>query len=191
VDLPNASITVVHRSDSSGTTWVWSDFLSSVSPSWSSTVSRGTSLHWPAGTGAEHNEGVADVVKNTPNSIGYVELTYAIQNQLAFAAVRNRAGEFIHADLENVEEAARQDGGPGALPGGLINAPGKSAYPIVSFTWLVFPIQARDSATRDSLMDLLRWILVSGQKSCSALGYAPLPRAIAEQQLRILNNNPQ
>ena len=190
VDLPNAPISVVHRSDSSGTTWVWSDFLSSMSTAWSSTVSRGTALHWPVGTGAEHNEGVASLVKNTPNSIGYVELTYAIQNQLAFAAVRNRAGEFIHADLVNVEEAAKQDGRPGALPGSLINSPGKSAYPIVSFTWLVFPIPARDSATRDSLLDLLRWILTYGQKSCAALAYAPLPREIAEQQLRILNNNP-
>jgi len=191
VDLPDAPTSVVHRSDSSGTTWVWSDFLSTMSPAWSSSVSRGTSLHWPVGTGAEHDEGVADLVKNTPNSIGYVELTYAIQNQLAFAAVRNRAGEFIHADLDNVEEAAKLAGGPGALPGSLINAPEKSAYPIVSFTWLVFPIQARDSATRDSLMDLWRSILTSGQKSCSALGYAPLPREITEQQLRILNKNPQ
>jgi phosphate transport system substrate-binding protein len=161
-----------------------------MNPSWSSSVSRGTSLHWPVGTGAEYNEGVASLVRNTPNSIGYVELAYAIQNQLAFAAVRNRAGEYIHAGLENVEEAAKQDGGPGALPGSLINSPGKSAYPIVSFTWLVFPIEVRDSATRDSFMDLLRWILVSGQESCSALGYAPLPREIAEQQLRILNSNP-
>jgi phosphate transport system substrate-binding protein len=189
VDLPDAPIAVVHRSDSSGTTWVWSDFLSTVSTAWSSSVSRGTSLHWPVGAGAEHNEGVADLVKKTPNSIGYVELTYAIQNQLSFAAVRNPAGEYIHADLENVEEAAKLADGPGALPRSLINAPGKSAYPIVSFTWLVFPMQARDSATHESLLDLLRWILVSGQKSCSALGYAPLPRQLAEQQLRILNNN--
>jgi phosphate ABC transporter phosphate-binding protein len=191
VNLPDVPISVVHRSDSSGTTWVWSDFLATMSPAWSSSVSRGTSLHWPIGTGAEHNEGVADLVKNTPNSIGYVELTYAIQNQLAFAAVRNRAGEYIHADLDNVEEAAKLADGPGALPRSLINAPGRSAYPIVSFTWLVFPIQARDRATRDSLLDLLRWILVSGQKSCSALGYAPLPREITEQQLRILNDPPK
>jgi phosphate ABC transporter phosphate-binding protein len=190
LDLPDVPISVVHRSDSSGTTWVWSDFLATMSPAWSSSVSRGTSLHWPVGTGAEHNEGVAALVKNTPNSIGYVELTYAIQNQLAFAAVRNRAGDYIHADLDNVEEAAKLADGPGALPRSLINAPGKSAYPIVSFTWLVFPIQARDSATRESLMDLLRWILTSGQKSCSALGYAPLPREITEQQLRILSNHP-
>ncbi len=190
IDLPDAPISVLHRSDSSGTTWVWSDFLATMSPAWSSSVSRGTSLHWPVGTGAEHNEGVADLVKKTPNSIGYVELTYAIQNQLSFAAVRNPAGEYIHADLENVEEAAKLGDGPGALPRSLINAPGKSAYPIVSFTWLVFPMQARDSATHESLLDLLRWILVSGQRSCSALGYAPLPRQIAEQQLRILNNNP-
>ena len=146
--------------------------------------------HWPVGTGAEYNDGVANLVRKTPDSIGYVELTYAIQNQLAFAAVRNRAGEFIHADLESVEEAARQHGAPGALPADLIDSPGKSAYPIVSFTWLVFPVHARDAATQDSLIDLLRWILTSGQKSCAALAYAPLPREIAEQQLRILNNNP-
>jgi phosphate transport system substrate-binding protein len=188
-DLPDAPISVIHRSDSSGTTWVWSDFLSKMSPSWSASVNRGTSLNWPVGTAAEHNEGVAALVRKTPNSIGYVELTYAIQNQLAMAAIRNRAGEFIHADLESVEEAARQDGGA-KLPAGLIDSPGKSTYPIVSFTWLVFAVQARDSATRDSLMDLLRWILTSGQKSCAALAYAPLPREIAEQELRMLNNNP-
>lgn len=184
VKLPDLPIVVVHRSDGSGTTWVWSDFLSASSPAWAGAVSRGTTLQWPVGVGVERNDGVAETVRKTPGSIGYVELTYAIQNEMTFAAVKNRAGAFIHADLESVLEAARTSKGTG-----LINASGKDAYPITSFTWLFYPAQARDAAKGDTLKQLLRWILTSGQNSCSALGYAPLPHEVAEEQLRILDNH--
>jgi phosphate ABC transporter phosphate-binding protein len=188
--LPNDEIAVVHRSDGSGTSWVWSDFLSKVSPAWSSSVGRGTTLHWPVGTGAEHNEGVAEAVKNTPNSIGYVELTYAIQHQISFGAVRNRAGEYIRADNESVAEAARASGN-GSENTSTITAPnGKGTYPLAAFTWIVLPMQIPDPAKRAAITELLRWVLTSGQKDCAALGYVPLPHLIAERELRLLSSTP-
>lgn len=175
IDLPGAEIAVVHRSDGSGTTWVWSDFLSKVSPKWSTDVGRGTTLQWPVGIGAERNEGVADKVQSTPNSIGYVELTYAIQHELNFAAVRNKGGEFIKADLDSLAEAARESEVAGATPEAISNPPGKLAYPIAAFTWILLLPESADPTRRAALIELLRWILTSGQKECSALGYAPLP----------------
>lgn len=190
VDLPDAEIAVVHRADGSGTTWVWSDFLSRVSPAWSSSVGRGSILNWPLGVGAQHNEGVADTVKSTPDSIGYVELTYGIQHQLSFAAVRNKAGEFIHADLESVAAAARLSTSSGGLPELVTDAPGKDVYPIAAFTWIVIPSRIADPAKKAALTELLRWILTDGQRECSALGYAPLPRDISESELRMLSSQP-
>lgn len=187
-NLPDVEIAVIHRSDGSGTTWVWSDYLSQVSPAWSSSVGRGTTLRWPVGTGAEHNEGVAEDVKNTPNSIGYVELTYAIQHELSFAAVRNRAGKYIRADLDTVTEAARSAGDSAELPLTISNSPAKNAYPIAAFTWIVVPAQTANPEKRTALFELLRWVLTTGQNECSALGYAPLPREVVERQLRLLNN---
>ena len=190
VKLPDAEIAVVHRSDGSGTSWVWSDFLSKVSPAWSSAVGRGTTLHWPVGIGAERNEGVADAVKNTANSIGYVELTFAIQHQLSFGAVRNRTGEFIHADYESVAQAAKASGN-GKAPASTITDPkGKGAYPVAAFTWFVLPEQTTDPAKRTALTELLRWALTSGQKDCAALGYVPLPRETADHQLGVLKSAP-
>jgi phosphate ABC transporter phosphate-binding protein len=187
VDLPDQAITVIHRSDGSGTTWVWSDFLSSVSPSWSSSVGRGTTLQWPVGIGAEGNSGVAEAVRTTPNSIGYVELTYAIQHRLSYGAVRNRAGEFLRADLDSVAEAARNAGTSSDSAPAITNSQGKFAYPITAFTWLVYPGDMPDSPKRAALAELFRWILTTGQRECSSLGYAPLPREIADDQLRRLN----
>jgi phosphate ABC transporter phosphate-binding protein len=187
VKLPDDKIEVVHRSDGSGTSWVWSDLFSKVSPAWSSSVGRGTTLHWPVGTGAEHNEGVANAVKNTPNSVGYVELTYAIQHQINFGAVRNRTGEYIRADYESVAEAAKASGN-GSEPAPTITDPdGKGAYPIAAFTWIVLPAQTPDPAKRAALTELLRWVLTSGQRDCAALGYVSLPHEIADRQLRVLN----
>ena len=187
VHFPDAEIAVIHRSDGSGTSWVWSDYLSKVSPAWLSTVGRGTTLSWPVGTGAKYNEGVADAVQHTLNSIGYVELTYAIQHQLSYGAVRNRAGEFIRADLDSLAEAARTSGAA-AEPATTITDPqGKYAYPISAFTWIVVPAQTTDPAKRAALTDLLRWVLTSGQNECSALGYAPLPRETVDRELRMLN----
>jgi phosphate ABC transporter phosphate-binding protein len=188
VNLPDAPIVVVHRSDGSGTTWVLSDFLSKVSPAWSSSVGRGTTLHWPVGNAAEHNEGVAEAVQNNANSIGYVELTYAVQHQLSYAAVRNRAGEFVHADLLSVAEAARNSSATGEPAPSITNPGGRFAYPIASFTWLVLPAQTANAAKKAGLVDLLRWILTSGQKECAALGYAPLPREIVDRQLKSLTD---
>lgn len=190
VHLPDAPIAVFHRSDGSGTSWVWSNFLSKVSPAWSSAVGRGTTLQWPVGTGAEHNEGVAEAVAKTPNSIGYVELTYAIQHQLSYAAVRNRSGEYIHADLDSLAEAAREASAAGEPPSDISDPPGKFAYPIASFTWLVFPPQSASPAKRAALLSLFRWVLTDGQKECAALGYAPLPREITDRQLRTLDSLP-
>jgi phosphate transport system substrate-binding protein len=188
VSLPDESINVFHRSDGSGTTWVWSDFLSRTSPSWSSSVGRGTTIHWPVGNGVEGNDGVVEAVRKTPNSIGYVEFTYAIQHRLSFGAVRNRSGEFVRADLESVAEAAKDVDGSRELAQTITNSSGKSAYPIAAFTWLVVPAEAADPAKRAALLEMFRWILTSGQKECSALGYAPLPREVVDNQLRTLNS---
>jgi phosphate ABC transporter phosphate-binding protein len=190
VNLPDGEIVVIHRSDGSGTTWVWSDYLSKVSSTWSNSVGRGTILHWPLGTGAERNEGVADAVKNTPNSIGYVELCYAIQHGLSFGAVRNRAGEYVRADLDSLAEAARVPAAGGEPPPSITDATGKYAYPIAGFTWIVIPAQSADAMKRLAMTELLRWVLTSGQKECSALGYAPLPRDVADAQLRLLGGSP-
>jgi len=188
LNFPDAAIAVVHRSEGSGTTWVWSSYLSKVSPEWSTAVGHGLELKWPVGTGAEGNDGVADMVSKTPNSIGYVEMAYAIQRQLSFAGVRNRAGQYIHADLDTLAEAARSVGADTQVPADISDAPGKNAYPIAAFTWLVIPAEANDPARKAALAELLRWVLTSGQKECSALGYEPLPREIAERQLRDLGN---
>lgn len=189
VDLPDEPITVIHRSDGSGTTWVWSDFLSSINATWSSSIGRGTTLKWPVGVGAEGNDGVAEAVRKTPNSIGYVELTYAIQHRLSHGTVRNRAGEFVRADLDTLTEAARNAGtgnaGEPALA--ITNAPGKVAYPVAAFTWFVFPADIPDSPKRAAIAELFRWILTSGQRECSSLGYAPLPREVVDDQMKRLN----
>jgi len=187
IDLPDAPIAVIHRSDGSGTTWVWSDFLSKSSPDWLSKAGRGTSIQWPVGTGFPGNEGVAEAVQNTPNSIGYVELTYAIHHRLSFGAVRNRAGQFLHADLDSLAEAARSAGGDAARS--ITDSPAKLAYPIAAFTWLVFSDAMADKARRDALNGLLHWVLTSGQKECSGLGYAPLPREIVDRELKELDGS--
>jgi len=191
VNLPDAPIVVVHRSDGSGTSWVWSDYLSKVSAAWSAAVGRGATLPWPIGVGAAGNDGVADAVVKTPFSIGYVELAYAIQRQLSFAGIRNRAGEYIHADLDSLAAAVASTGSTGdVLPADITDPPGRNAYPIATFTWLLIPAKTADPAKRAALHELLRWILTSGQKECSALGYLPLPHATAEAELRLLEQMP-
>ena len=189
-DLPDAEIKVIHRSDGSGTTYAWSEFLSKTSPAWKSAVGMGISLTWPVGTGVDGNEGVATTVQQTANSIGYVELVYAIQHHLNFGAVRNSAGEYVRADLDSLADAAsaatgRQDSA--SMPS-IIDPPGKHSYPIATFTWLLVPTGIKDGGKRSALIALLQWILTSGQKECSSLGYAPLPREVAERQLKIVNS---
>jgi phosphate transport system substrate-binding protein len=189
-DLPDADILVIHRSDGSGTTYAFSDFLSKTSPNWQNSVGTGTTLKWPVGSGMERNEGVASAVRGTPNSIGYVELVYAIQHQLSYGAVRNSSGKYVRADLNALAEAAKADtrSAGSESPSSIVNAPGENAYPIATFTWLLFPTEIADPTKKRALLELLQWALTSGQKECSALGYAPLPRETAIRQLEILNN---
>ena len=187
--LPNSDIIVIHRSDGSGTTFVWTDYLSKVSPQWKSAVGSGTTVNWPVGSGAEGNDAVAAMVQQTPNSIGYVELVYALRHQLNFGAVRNAAGEFVQADLTSVTAAA--SGAAGAMTSdfrvSITNPPGKGAYPIATFTWWLFPAELGPAAKKPAFLELLQWMLTSGQKECAALGYAPLPREIAARELQSLS----
>ncbi|MGA2535769.1 MAG: phosphate ABC transporter substrate-binding protein PstS, partial [Terracidiphilus sp.] len=185
--LPNADIAVVHRSDGSGTTFVWTSFLSLASPEWKSSVGSGAHVEWPAGTGAAGNEGVAELTQKTPNAIGYVELIYAIQHQLNYAAVRNPAGEFIMADLASITAAAvgaTVEKGEGFS---ILNATGSDAYPISTFTWLLVPVTGLSAEKKSAIADLLNWALTSGQKQCASLGYAPLPRQVVANELRAVN----
>lgn len=189
-NLPDSEIVVVHRGDGSGTTFVWTDFLSKGSPAWKVSIGAGSTVPWPVGKGAEGNEGVASLVADTPNSIGYVELVYALRHQLNFSAVRNPAGKYVLADLSSVT-AASINAPSSASPdfrGSITNAPGKDAYPLASFTWWVLPADLGGDPKRSVLRELLQWILSSGQKDCSALGYVPLPREMAGRQLDTLNN---
>ncbi len=177
--LPHAAISVVHRSDGSGTTFVWTSFLAQSDPAWKPRV--GAAIDWPLGIGVFGNEGVSEQVARTPNSIGYVELAYAIQHRLRYAAVRNPAGRYVRASLESISAAAGAAAGSGGL---VLNAPGKDAYPIATFTWLLVPQSAGSAEKRASIKAFLRWMLTSGQKQCASLGYAPLPRALAAEELK-------
>lgn len=187
--LPDQEIAVVHRSDGSGTTFAWTDYLTKVNPEWKSAVGSGATVNWPVGTGAERNEGVADAVRKTPNSIGYVEFIYALQHELNFAAVRNSSGNYVKADLDSVTAAAKS-----AWTGGddfrlsITNATGKHVYPISTFTWVFVSADMHDTAKKAAIRDLLRWMLTTGQKQCSSLGYAPLPASMASRELQALSS---
>ena len=184
VKLPNNDILVVHRSEGSGTTYVWVDFLSKVSPEWKEKVGVNTSVNWPVGVGAKGNEGVTGQVKQNPYSIGYVELVYAVQQKLPYGLVQNRDGNFVKADLASVTAAAA--GAAAAMPSdfrvSITDAPGKSAYPISSFTWLLIPSNIPDASKRKTIVDFLHWMLGPGQKMTAALDYAPLPKQVVSQE---------
>jgi len=188
-ELPDADIAVVHRSDGSGTTFVWTNFLSLASAEWKKNAGSGPRVIWPVGTGATGNDGVADLVKKTPNSIGYVELIYAIQHELNNAAVRNPAGQFIKADLASITAAAS---GVTEKTGqdfrfSILNSANRGAYPISTFTWLLVPVPGGNPEKRAAIADLIDWALTSGQKQCASLGYAPLPREIVAAELQAVN----
>ena len=189
VALPDADIAVIHRSDGSGTTYAWSDYLSKTNSEWRTLAGTGTSLTWPVGKGVEHNEGVAAIVQQTPNAIGYVELVYAIQHQLSFGLVRNRSGEFVRASLETVAQAAKAPAtAEPRVSASITNSPEKGAYPIATFTWFLLPESIADPAKKSALSDLLRWVLTDGQRQCSALGYSPLPKEIVSQGLELIRD---
>jgi phosphate transport system substrate-binding protein len=189
VNLPSADIVVVHRSDGSGTTYIWTDFLSKVSDEWKNKVGKGTSVNWPVGLGGKGNEGVSGLVKQTPNAIGYIELVYAAQNGIAFGKVQNAAGKFIKADLAGVTAAAA--GAAKNMPDdfrvSITNAPGATSYPIASFTWLLIPAHIEDAAKRDAIKGFLKWMLTEGQKYNEGLTYAQLPKTVVEKELKAIS----
>ncbi len=189
VSLPAAEIVVVHRSDGSGTSYIWTDFLSKVSDEWKSKVGKGTSVNWPVGLGGKGNEGVTGLVKQTPNAIGYVELIYAVQNNIPYGAVKNSSGVFVKASLAGVTAAAA--GSAKEMPEdfrvSITNAPGKAAYPISSFTWLLVPEKISDSAKRDAIKGFLKWMITDGQNDVEALSYAKLPKEVVEKEKKALS----
>jgi phosphate transport system substrate-binding protein len=188
VTLPGNDITIVHRSDGSGTTYIFADYLGKVSPDWKKTVGIATSLNWPVGVGAKGNEGVAGLVKQTPGAIGYVELIYALQNKIDFGSVQNLAGEFVRASLDSVTKAAAATKGkmPPDFRVSITNAPGAGVYPISSFTWLLFYENPKDKRAARTMTDFMRWALHDGQKYCADLGYAPLPEEVVAMEMEAL-----
>lgn len=186
--LPDTNIVVVHRSDGSGTTYVWVDYLSKVSEEWKSKVGVGTSVNWPVGLGGKGNEGVSGLIKQTPNSIGYVELIYAVQNRIPYGTVKNQAGHFIKADLDSVTGAAAgaAQNMPDDFRVSITNAPGEKAYPISSFTWLLVPQKFSDQTKLKVMKDFLEWMLQDGQKMTEALAYAPLPKEVVAKEQQAL-----
>jgi phosphate transport system substrate-binding protein len=185
VKLPATDITVVHRSDGSGTTYIFVDYLAKISPDFKKTVGVATSVNWPVGVGGKGNEGVAGLVKQTPGSIGYVELIYAIQNKISYGSVQNPDGEFVTASLASVTAAAAS--AAKAMPKdfrvSITNAAGKGAYPISSFTWLLFYEKPTDKQRAKIMVDFMKWALSDGQKYCAELGYAPLPKEVIALEL--------
>src|SRR5262252_3804666 len=186
--LPATDIVIAHRSDGSGTTYIFVDYLSKVSPEFKEKVGVNTSVNWPTGVGGKGNEGVAGLVKQTPGTIGYVELIYAIQNKIPFGSVQNHDGEFLQASLESVTAAA--SGAAKSMPAdfrvSITNAPGKGAYPISSFTWLLFYENPTDKPKAKVMVDFMKWALTDGQKYCAELGYSPLPKEVVALEMEAL-----
>lgn len=189
VKLPKADIVVIHRSDGSGTTYIWTDFLSKVSEEWKNKVGKGTSVNWPVGLGGKGNEGVSGLVKQTPGSIGYIELVYAIQNNIPYGKVQNAAGKFLKADLAGVTAAAA--GAAKDMPAdfrvSITNAPGAASYPISSFTWLLIPAQIQDATKRDAIKGFLKWMMTDGQGYNEGLDYAKLPKPVVVKELKAIS----
>ncbi len=187
VNLPNKDIIVIHRSDGSGTTFIWTDYLSKVSADWKNEVGSNTSVKWPIGLGGKGNEGVAGSIRQLQGSIGYVELIYALQNHITFGSVRNSAGMFLKASLEGVTAAAASvPKMPADFRVSITNAPGKDAYPISSFTWLLIPQHSKDAAKAKIIVDFLNWMLTDGQKMTMDLSYASLPTSVAQKEQQAL-----
>jgi phosphate transport system substrate-binding protein len=186
--LPGTDIIVVHRSDGSGTTYIWADYLAKISPEWKSRVGVGQSPNWPVGLGGKGTEGLAGLVTQSPGSIGYVELIYAIQNKISYGLVQNMDGEFLKASVESVTAAAAAAASkmPADFRVSITNAPGKGVYPISSFTWMLFYENPKDKAAAKVMADFMKWALTDGQKFAAPLGYAPLPAAVVTLEMAAL-----
>jgi phosphate transport system substrate-binding protein len=187
VKLPAKDIEVIHRSDGSGTTFVFTDYLSKISPEWKMKVGANTSVSWPTGLGGKGNEGVSGLIKQTPNSVGYVELVYAVQQKMAYANVKNASGKFVKASFDSVTAAAAAAKDmPDDFRVSITNETGPNVYPISSFTWLLIPSEIKDAAKKKAITDFLAWMLTTGQKDAQGLSYAPLPKAVvAKEQKQI------
>jgi phosphate transport system substrate-binding protein len=181
--LPDADIVVVHRSDGSGTSYIWTDYLSKVSPEWKQKVGKGTSVSWPTGLGGKGNEGVSGQIKQTPGAIGYIELAYAKQNKLPYADIKNAAGKYITPSIESVTDALATAEIPDDMRFSITNAPGENSYPIASATWLLVYEQQSDSAKGKKLVEFLKWAYKDGQGMAAALLYAPLPDSLRQRVL--------
>jgi len=188
-NLPSTDITVVTRSDGSGTTYIWTDYLSKVSPDFKKTVGVNTSVKWPTGVGGKGSEGLTGMVRQTPGTIGYVELIYALQNKIPFGSVQNSAGTFVTASIDSVTAAA--EAAASAMPAdfrvSITNPPGKDAYPIASFTWLLVYEDPQDKTQSKAMVDFMKWALADGQKSARELGYSPLPKNVADMALKSMD----
>jgi phosphate transport system substrate-binding protein len=186
--LPDTDITVVHRSEGSGTTYIFVDFLGKTSPEWKQKVGVAASVNWPVGLGGKGNEGVTGLVRQTPGSIGYVELIYALQNKIDYGAVQNANGEFVRASVQAVTAAAAAavKAMPPDFRVSITNAPGKGVYPISSFTWMLLYESPKDKAQGKIMVEFMKWALTDGQKFASDLGYAPLPAEIVQLEMKAL-----
>ena len=182
--LPDQEILVVHRSDGSGTTYIWTDYLSKISPEWKTKVGTNTSVNWPTGIGGKGNEGVAGQIKQTPGALGYVELIYAVQNKMPYADVKNSAGNFVKPSLESVTAALATADIPDDFRFSMTNAPGKDAYPIAGSTWLLVYQQQKDATKGKKLVEFLKWALTDGEKMAKDLQYAPLPESVQQRVLK-------
>jgi phosphate transport system substrate-binding protein len=191
VTLPDQKITVVHRSEGSGTTYIWTDYLSKVSKEWASGPGKGTSINWPVGVGAKGSENVASMVRQLPGAIGYVELTYALQNHISFGTVKNAAGNWVKASIAGATAAAGTAKMPADYRVSITNAPGAEAWPISSFSWMLVPVKPFHPENEKTLRDLLSWIVKSGEAQSPQLSYAPIPQNVADMLLNTIYSLPE
>ncbi|HEX6879806.1 MAG TPA: phosphate ABC transporter substrate-binding protein PstS [Terriglobales bacterium] len=188
VKFPGDPIVVVHRSDGSGTNYIFTDYLSKVSPEWKNTIGKGTSVSWKTGMGGKGNEGVAGYIRNINGSIGYVELIYALQNKITYGTVRNAAGNYVKASLDSTTAAAASAKMPADFRVSITNAPGKDAWPIASFTWLLIPQPPKDAKKGEVIKQFLQWMSTDGQKLTENLSYAPLPANVVQMEQAVFKN---
>ncbi len=190
LSLPNKPIIAVHRSDGSGTSFIFTDYLSKVSKTWSGKVGKGTSVNWPLGLGGKGNEGVSGMVKQTEGAIGYVEQAYAVKNNLPYASLKNKAGFYVEPSLESVTEAAQSEARqmPADMRVSITNAAGKKAYPICGFTWLLIYKHPKDKVKGKAIQQFLHWAMKDGEAYAADLMYAPLPKEVVKLNEKLINS---